>query len=684
MTAFTQQGRVISLATPLGEDVLLLERFDSREAVSRLFRYDLAALSRRDDIGADELLGTNVTITLRCSDGSIRYVNGLVAEFSIGGLTARGLRKYRLAVVPWPWLLTRTTDCRIFQDVTVPDILEELFSDAGFKEYQLQLRANHPRRTYCVQYNETDWDFACRLMEDEGIHYWFRHENGLHTLVLGDGNASFVRCPEAQARHASTTATEDRLLSWERSHSFRSGLVAQDDYDFTNPRGDLSVSARTVVDIPGMPSWELFEYPGGHAKKAEGDERARLRIEAEELQTLTVTARNGYRSFHPGGRFVLEDHEVVAETGREYLIVSMETSVAGPSYLESAKREETFESTLVCHPFERTFRPPRHTPRPSVKGVQTAAVVGPAGEEIHTDSYGRIKVRFHWDRRSEGDERSSCWVRVAQSLAGRNWGAMAVPRVGMEVVVDFVDGDPDRPLVVGCLVNADNMPPYALPGERTKIAMKSRSSPGGGGFNELRLEDKKGKEQIFLHGQKDFDLRVRQVLREYVGASRHSIVGGDRLELTGGDLHTTTTGDSNHKVEGAVSLDVQMDRQEKIGLNWMHKSGAAVKIEAGMSVTLQVGGNFISITPAGVIISGTLVMINSGGAAPGGSASPAAAKKPAAADDGSPGGPGDQRRGKTLPKPSHSRAAGTQARTLQAAAQARAAFVEQCAEAKGP
>ncbi|MBF0304632.1 MAG: type VI secretion system tip protein VgrG, partial [Alphaproteobacteria bacterium] len=283
----------------------------------------------------------------------------------------------------------------------------------------------------------------------------------------------------------------------------------------------------------------------------------------------------------------------------------------------------------------------------------------------------------------EGDERSSCWVRVAQSLAGRNWGAMAVPRVGMEVVVDFVDGDPDRPLVVGCLVNADNMPPYALPGERTKIAIKSRSSPGGGGFNELRLEDKKGKEQIFLHGQKDFDLRVRQVLREYVGASRHSIVGGDRLELTGGDLHTTTTGDSNHKVEGAVSLDVQMDRQEKIGLNWMHKSGAAVKIEAGMSVTLQVGGNFISITPAGVIISGTLVMINSGGAAPGGSASPAAAKKPAAADDGSPGGPGDQRRGKTLPKPSHSRAAGTQARTLQAAANLGVLFCQECLEGSG-
>ncbi|MGI9074452.1 MAG: type VI secretion system Vgr family protein, partial [Bryobacteraceae bacterium] len=292
------------------------------------------------------------------------------------------------------------------------------------------------------------------------------------------------------------------------------------------------------------------------------------------------------------------------------------------------------------------YRPPRLARKPLIEGSQTAVVVGKAGEEIWTDKYGRVTVQFPWDREGKLDENSSCWIRVSHQWAGKQWGAIYTPRIGQEVIVGFLEGDPDQPIITGRVYNADLTVPYALPGEQTKSTLKSMSSKGGGGFNEFRFEDKKGEEQVFIHGEKDLDVRIKNDRKEWIGKDRHRIVKGDEFEKTGGDKHIQLTGDKNEKVDGTVSLKAGMDMQQKVGMNYaldagmeVHvKSGMNLVIETGATLTLKVGGNFININPGGVFIKGTMVMINSGGSAgTGAGASPQAPKDPTEADKADPG-----------------------------------------------
>ncbi len=662
---FTQEGRIIKIDTPLGEDVLLLQGFTGQEGLSRLFSLELELLSEVNSaISAQDILGQPATITIALPGRKKRYLNGFIGSFSQSGRDPR-FTYYEARLVPWLWFLGRIADCRIFQNVSVPDILAQLFQELNFKDFRNALQGSYQPREYCVQYRETTLHFVCRLMEQYGISYFFEHDKDKHTLVLADSPDTYPTCPEqARVRFAPLEAgleDEDNISQWGVSYDLRSGKYALTDYNFETPATDLSAGVSSTVSVGGNQRLELYDYPGEYLTRSDGEGLARLRMEEEEAAHVVARGVSNCRGFVSGHRFTLTDHYRRDWNQAWVLAEILHTATVGESYRgEQAGVGENYSNRFASIPASVPFRPPRLTPRPVVQGPQTAVVVGKQGEEIWVDKFGRVKVQFHWDRASQANETSSCWIRVSQLWAGKNWGAMWIPRIGQEVIVDFLEGDPDQPIITGRVYNAVEMPPYALPGEQTKSTIKSYSSKGGGGFNEIRFEDKKGSEQIFIHAQGRQDVRVRGSCFETIGGERHLIIKKDQFELVEGDQHLHVKGDQNEKVDGTASLTVGTDVQQKVGLKHaleagqeIHlKAGMKVVIEAGMQLTLKGSGGFVDIGPAGVTIQGTLVNINSGGAAGAGSgSSPDAPKDPKEADSGRPGEASQPPPRRTRPKP---------------------------------
>jgi type VI secretion system secreted protein VgrG len=392
----------------------------------------------------------------------------------------------------------------------------------------------------------------------------------------------------------------------------------------------------------------MFEYPGGFSTSGDGESRARVRLQESEASFIVARGVSTARSLAPGTRFTFKGH-FRSDQESDYLLTSLvhNANQGGDFRSGSATSEQLhYGNRFGCIPFSTPYRPPRRTPRPVIPGAQTGVVVGKSGEEIWTDKYGRVKVQFHWDRYSKADENSSCWVRVAQASAGKNWGSIVLPRIGQEVVISFLDGDPDRPLVTGRVYNAERMPPYDLPSEQTKSTMKTDSSKGSSGFNEIRFEDAAGNEQIFIHAERNQDVRIKKDSMENVGNESHRTVSKDDFQQISGDQHLTVKGDQNGSVEGTISLKAGSDLQAKVGQNYGLDAGTEVYLKAGMNLvlesgttlTLKSGGNFINLNPGGVFISGTMVMINSGGSAGSGSGvSPQSPKSPKDADDGTNG-----------------------------------------------
>ena len=653
--AITQEDRLIAIETPLGPDVLLLRSFTGTESMSQLFHFHLDMLSQDFNIDFDRIVGKNVTIKVKPEDeGSERYLNGHISRFA--QLPVEGhLARYEAVMAPWFWFLSRTADCRIFQDKSVPDVIEEVFGDSGFSDYENRLQGSYEPRKYCVQYRETAANFVMRLMEEEGMFFFFRHEKGRHILVMGDGSSVHKPCPDqARARYEHVAGRgaerdEDVVFEWRYEQELRPGKYALADYNFETPSTSLLANVDSRIDQGGNRKYEVYDYPGKYLKRDRGDTVVGIRMEEEETPHTVVTGSSNCRGFATGFRFELTEHER-RDQNQQYALTSISHSADSGSFIAGTEGEgATYANTFTCIPFDVPFRPARNTPKPLVQGCQTAVVVGPPGEEIHTDKYGRVKVQFHWDRLGKKDDNSSCWMRVSQAWAGKNWGAVFLPRIGQEVIVDFLEGDPDRPIITGRVYNAEQMPPYTLPANQTQSGIKSRSSKGGGSsnFNEIRFEDKKGSEQLFVHAEKDMDVRVKKESREFVGSSRHLIVGANQLEQVKGNKHENVGGDQVEEVSGKLSLKVGQDRDEKIGMKHaveagqeIHlKAGMKVVVEAGMQLTLKGPGGFVDIGPAGVTIQGTLVNINSGGAAGSGSgASPASPTAPDKADDGSKGG----------------------------------------------
>ena len=652
--AVTQEKRLISIDTPLGKDALLLQSFSAQEGISQLFHFSADFLSENHSISFKDIVGKRVAISLHHGGDDQRYWNGFVSRFAFVGGDNR-YSHYRAEIVPWLWFLTRTADCQIFQQKTIPEIVKKVFQDHGFQDFQDRTQASYDQREYVVQYRETAFNFVSRLMEEYGIYYFFEHDKNSHKLIFSDNPQTHKNCPvQHKVRFNYTPGAvvlhEDVVESWGAEQQLRPGKYALTDYNFQTPNTSLMANVSTVAEIGGNTNYEIYDYPGIHTKKAEGDKLTKIRMQEEEAWHHLITGSGNVRSFASGYKFHLDSHSRQDMNGDFVLTEVTHSTSVGDSYAGSnGASQETYTNHFTCIPSSVPFRPQRLTPKPVVQGVQTAVVVGPAGEEIYPDKYGRVKVQFFWDRLGKKNENSSCWVRVSQPWAGKNWGAISIPRIGQEVIVEFLEGDPDRPIVTGRVYNDDQMPTYPLPDHKTRTTFMSRSTKGGGSanYNELRFEDKKGSEQIFINAEKDMDHRVENDSREFIGNDRSLIVKHDQKEKVEGDLHAETAGNRNEKVGQTMSLQVGQNLQEKSGQNFAHeagmeihlKAGMNVVIEAGMELTIKASGGFINIGPAGVAISGTLVLINSGGAAGSGSgSSPQDPQKPDEADDGSKGG----------------------------------------------
>lgn len=607
----TQQERMLKLSTPLGEDVLLLTGFSGQEEISRLFRFQLEMISDNNGIAAADIVGKNVTFSVELSDGSPRFFNGFVNQF-VAGDEHEGRRNYRAEVVPWLWFLTQTADCRLFQDKTIKDIIETIFGDLGFSDYKFDLQLDHKKWEYCVQYRETDFNFVSRLMEQEGVSYWFKHADGKHEMVISDHKGAYYDLIEKEVEYPPNVggvSITDHITSWEHRYEFRPGKWAQTDYNFKTPSTNLMSSEPSVVSLPGIDKYEIYDYPGEFPDKGVGKTETKLRMEEEEVAHDIVQASSQCKSFSPGGKFKITVHRCSSEEGKSFAVTKIRHSATEPMAYETGGSavNSDYSNSFSCIPDSVVFRAARITPKPLVSGVQTAVVTGPAGEEIYPDKYGRVKVQFHWDREGKKDENSSCWIRVSQIHAGKSFGGIDIPRIGEEVIVDFLEGDPDRPIIIGRVYHAESMPPFGLPGAKNISGLKSNSTLGGGGYNEFVMDDTKGNELIREHGQFDKDSTIEHDLREHVLNDRSRDVTNNETIAIGVD-RTETVGSNE-------SLTVGANKTIKIGVDHAETIGANMTINVGSNLTETVGIAYSETVGALMTLTVGAAMIQSVGAA---------------------------------------------------------------------
>ncbi|MBI5017318.1 MAG: type VI secretion system tip protein VgrG [Deltaproteobacteria bacterium] len=557
------KSRFADVKSPLGPNALLLRRMVARESLGRLFEFELDLLSRDESLSFDDVLGQEMAVSVELPGGARRPFHGVVSQFAQTGRVG-SYAAYRAVLRPWLWFLTRAADCRIFQEKTVPDIIKEVFRTHGFTDFDQTLNGSYRTWDYCVQYRETDFDFVSRLMEHEGIYYFFKHEAAKHTLVLADSYSSHSTIPGYETvpyypPSENAVRETDHVFEWNVARELQPGAVALTDFDFEKPRAGLATKS-SVQRKHAQAAFEVYDYPGDYLTTAHGDAYARARVEELQAQFELATGRGTARGVTAGGLFRLTDYPR-QDQNREYLIVSASHQVTSEEYETGggSGAGPSYACTFSAIQSRQAYRSPRVTPKPVVQGPQTAIVVGKAGEEIWTDKYGRVKVQFHWDREGKNDEKSSCWVRVAQVWAGKNWGAMHIPRIGQEVIVDFLEGDPDRPIVTGRVYNADEMPPYELPANQTQSGIKSRSTKQGGteNFNEIRFEDKKGEELLTIHAEKNQDISVEN-------DETHS-VGHDRKKTVGNDETTDVKANRTESVGKNESITIGENRTESVG-----------------------------------------------------------------------------------------------------------------------
>lgn len=606
MPTYTQDNRLIAIDTPLGKDALLLSGFHGLEGLSTPFNFELELLSENHSIPFKDIIGKNVSVSVVLAKGEKRYFHGLISRFSQGrGSSDEGrdlrLTCYTATMVPWFWLLTRTADSRIFQNLSIPDIVEKIFKEKGFLDYKNKLHGSYDKWDYCVQYRETDFNFICRLLEEEGIYYFFEHENNKHTLILSDTPEEHKPYPNQETARYQTSAggwlEEDTISSIEVMQEIKPGKYTLKDFNFETPNTDLKVEAPSQKAL-GPGEREIYDYPGGYGKRARGDKLANIRMQEEEAGITTITGSSNCRAFTSGYKFDLKDYYRKDMNDKAYVLTSLSHSARQGYTTEDAVSEFAYVNNFTCIPFDVPYRPPRRTPKPVVEGVQTAIVVGPEGEEIYTDEHGRVKVQFHWDREGKKDDKSSCWIRVSQLWAGMGWGAMYIPRIGQEVIVDFLEGDPDCPIIIGRVYHGTNKPPYGLPGEKTKSTIKSDSSKGGGGSNELRFEDKKGGEEIFLHGQKDWTIAIENDKNQTVGHDETLAVGNNRTKKVGVDQSETIGANKTIKVGANHTETIDANMSQKVGaaktetiiLAKALTIGAGYQVSVGAAMNETIGG----------------------------------------------------------------------------------------------
>ncbi|HYJ90041.1 MAG TPA: type VI secretion system tip protein TssI/VgrG, partial [Pyrinomonadaceae bacterium] len=684
----TQKGRVLEISVGgHDDDFLLLRKIEAREEISGLFEIKAELLHEEENglkpkvIKPEDILGKSVTIRLTVSGEENRYYSGIINHFSQGPRTGV-FSHYYATIVPHFWLLTRQVQSRIFQDMKVPDILNEVLQGPGLTVLP-EIYGDHKSRNYVVQYRESDFDFACRLMEEEGIYYFFVHEDGMDKLVIADTPKSHRDTPTKKEFTYYETEIGDELddnfiTRWTTEYQLDSGKITLWDNHFQKPQEKFNAERQSSNNAGGNRELEIYDCPGDYAKRFDGidkanherandvvniyDERnkdAQTRMQAIDALFEVATGNSLCAPFTSGHKFTLKGHPT-KELNKQYMLLSVEfVANQSPEIMSNEEVEFPYSNTFSCMPFSTPFRPLNTANKPVVHGMQTATVVGkPGDEEIYTDKYGRVKVQFHWDRTGQYDPSSSAWLRVAKDIAGKQWGSMFIPRVGQEVLVAFLHGDPDQPIIVGCVYNAEQMPHYELPKFKTLTYIKTRTSPDNGkGFNELRFEDKADKEQVFVHSQRRYDLRVRGSMYETCGGNRQEVVGykvddknktesGGNLAISvGGNYDLHVKGDRFITIDGKLNEGIKGDvvegydsNQQTVVKSKVEINAQTITIEGSQAVNLKVGSSCIIVDMMGITIQGPMVKINSGGSAsPTSPASLDDALDAEAADTGDPG-----------------------------------------------
>ncbi|MCA9524981.1 MAG: type VI secretion system tip protein VgrG [Myxococcales bacterium] len=664
MPDFKQDNLGLKVSTPFGDNIVLVQALRGEDRVSGLFHYQLELVSEDPALDMATIISQPVTVTISHNGGE-HYLNGLCTRFVQAGTSAR-FTTYYAELRPWLYMTTLAQDTRIFQEMSTPDIIKQVFDDLGWADYKLETTGSYQPRVYCVQYQETCFNFVSRLMEDEGIFYYFTHEDGKHTMVIADANSAFKPGPavteaKVKPQDGSGKPGDDIITRFALEEQVTVGKYAMTDYNFEKPSTALNVK----VD-GDQGKHEVYEFPGGYMVKGDGEGRVKWRIEEMEAPVKLVKGQSFCRGFFAGGTVTVSEH-VREDLNDEYVFKWVSHNLTQSSY----------SNTFEAFPKATVFRPARLSRKPKVYGIQTAMVTGKSGEEIYTDKYGRIKVQFHWDREGKKDENTTCWIRVAQIWAGKGWGAWWLPRIGQEVVITFLEGDPDRPLCTGSVYNAETTVPYSLPGDATKSTIKSESSKGGGGYNEIRFEDKKDSEEIWIHAQKDKNVVIlndhtrkvgndetitinqnRTVLIEEAdetftvakgnrtmevskGNETYSVVKGKRDVLVGdnethtnkanfthdvkgnykltikGNLTIEVTGDISIKTKKGWTAEASMDMTNKAGMNMTNKAGMNMTNKAGINLTNDAGvevlnkGTMATLKGSAMAtVKGGVVMIN--------------------------------------------------------------------------
>lgn len=609
---YTQKGRPIAVKTPLPDDTLLLVSISGQEGLSQLFSFHLDMLTedkKAKDVAFDKLIGKSITVTLTRPDKSKRFFNGICSRISETG-KAGEFTAYQMEIVPKLWLFSRQSHSRIFQNETVPNILKKVLS--GIQTH-FKIDGVFEPRNYCVQYRETDFNFLSRLMEEEGIYYFFTHTDGQHTMVLANSPQAHPELKSIRYEEMSGGTREDeRILSWQKVQELRTGKYTLWDHHFQMPDKTLEaketgvssvqvgkVSHKLVVEA--NKDLELYDFPGEYAQRFDGINRggseqtaevnkifednkrtAKIRMQQEEVSSLVIHGASNCGHLLGGHQFKLERHPTA---DGEYVLTSVSHTAQAGDFRSDSTDEFSYQNSFTCIPIALPFRPLRNTPKPMIPGAQTAVVVGSSGEEIFTDKYGRVKVQFFWDRDGKKNEQSSCWVRVATMWAGSKWGGIHIPRIGQEVVVTFVEADPDAPIIVGSVYNFDQMPPYDLPANKTQSGLKSRSTLNGGqdNFNEIRFEDKKGQEQLFVHAERNQDIEVEK-------DETHS-VGHDRTKKVDNDETTTIGRDRKENVGKNETISIGENRNETVGKNETISIGENRNESVGKNEDISIGKN---------------------------------------------------------------------------------------------
>lgn len=582
------------LDSPLGDD-LLFGSMKANETLCKPYAFAVTAHSAKPDLDFNKLLGQHVTVRMHMpaeESATPRFFDGLVDQVTLAGQNGR-FYEYDLVLRPWFWFLSQTRDHRVFQNQTVLQIIDEVLQDHPIAAIEDRTTTGFTPWVYCVQYGETDFNFLSRLMEQEGIGYYFRHAAGRHTLVMFDSISGHDKCPGCAplpVRYGlggQIGGGDVASCAWDLTSTQRvqPGATVITDYDFTRTKMDLRQS-RSSPGKHALGAMEVFEYPGYYDKEQDGDQFVRAQMEAYACATQDLGGHGDARGLCCGGLVTLKG-SVRGSDNAEHLVTGTQIMVRQPERdsggADGARPGYTCKFDLL--PTALPFRPRRETAKPLMQGPQTAVVVGPAGEEIHTDKYGRVKVQFHWDRYGQKNEKSSCWVRVSTPWAGQSFGFVQIPRIGQEVVVDFLEGDPDQPLITGRVYNATQMPPWELPANATQSGVLTRSSKGGnyGTANAIRFEDKQGAEQLWIHAEKNQDIEVEN-------DETHS-VGHDRTKTVGHDEKTDVTNDRTETVGNNETITIGVNRTEKVGSNETISIGANRTEDVGVNETISIGAN---------------------------------------------------------------------------------------------